>query len=390
MTYPTIFFNLAAGNQPASLLDTMFNIAGGMGNIPTTAVGTNAITLTPNTNYYQPAAYANYQMVTFAAVATSNGAVTAALGALAQLKVYMPTLIQAGSGDMVLGTHYTMVFCSDLDAANGGWLVLNATVTANVQPVQGGRKQFKATNNSGTPNTQVDIAADEVMLENTLGGTYKAAPIANTINLGATGANALDTGAIAASKIYYLWVIYNSAAALSATNPAGLASLSSTAPTMPAGYSYKALLGVCVTDAGSLILRFTQLDNYWSYRIVAGSSTLTYPALATGVMGTYSTTSAALTYFDIPLTNFVPPAPLVSKVYFQASTQYANATASALIVAPTADYSGPNTTHPAPLCLPATASLTQIVSFAPEATSVKGSSNAGGAAVCLVGFDLNL
>ena len=48
MAFPTIFANLSAGNQPASLLDTMFNIAGAAGAIPCTAAGTNAITLTPD------------------------------------------------------------------------------------------------------------------------------------------------------------------------------------------------------------------------------------------------------------------------------------------------------------------------------------------------------
>jgi len=95
MAFPTIFANLSAGNQPASLLDTMFNIAGAAGAIPCTAAGTNAITLTPITNFYQPGAYANYQMVSFVAASNATGAVTIRLGALAFVKLFMPSGLQA-------------------------------------------------------------------------------------------------------------------------------------------------------------------------------------------------------------------------------------------------------------------------------------------------------
>ena len=156
MTYPTVFANLAAGNEPLSLFDTMFSIAGQQGNIPCTASGTNTLTLTPGTNYYVPAAYTNAQIASFKAVATSTGAMTIQIGGLALLKLFTAAGVQCNSGDVVINTHYAVQYWSDLDSGNGGFIILNATVTAIANPVQGTFKNLKITN-GGTPNTQVAV-----------------------------------------------------------------------------------------------------------------------------------------------------------------------------------------------------------------------------------------
>lgn len=71
-----------------------------------------------------------------------------------------------------------------------------------------------------------------------------------TAAIDAAGANGLDTGAVAANTVYYVWVIDDS----SGTNsPAGLFSLSSSAPTMPTGYDKKRVLAKVVTDVSSNI-----------------------------------------------------------------------------------------------------------------------------------------
>ena len=68
---------------------------------------------------------------------------------------------------------------------------------------------------------------------------------------GTAGANALDTGSIAADTWYYIFLI----AKVDGT-VAGLASLSSTAPTMPTDYVYKRRVGSFLTDATSDIIVF--------------------------------------------------------------------------------------------------------------------------------------
>jgi hypothetical protein len=68
-------------------------------------------------------------------------------------------------------------------------------------------------------------------------GFYTAPSVNITIQTGVSGAGGLDTGTIANSTWYSVWVIYNG------TTVSGLLSLSATSPTMPSGYTYKARVG---------------------------------------------------------------------------------------------------------------------------------------------------
>ncbi len=113
---------------------------------------------------------------------------------------------------------------------------------------------------------------------------------ATTVSIASTGANALDTGTIAASTVYYLHMIFNSKAP--ATVGAFVLSLSATAPTLPAGYDVFALHGYMITTAGSVITKF--------YTTGAGSDrslfwdTSIATALTTGSPGTVTGTPTAV------------------------------------------------------------------------------------------------
>jgi hypothetical protein len=89
----------------------------------------------------------------------------------------------------------------------------------------------------------IDVDADEIILHNVARESYRAISVNLTIDITASGANGLDTGAEATAE-YYVWVIYNP----STDTVAGLLSLSATAPTMPSGYTYKALVSACKND----------------------------------------------------------------------------------------------------------------------------------------------
>ncbi len=118
-------------------------------------------------------------------------------------------------------------------------------------------------NDATTPHTKLDVAAGicrdsnniiDMNLGNYLGqsgiGTANSATV---INFAVHGANGLDTGTIAASTFYYIFVIGDS----SEKKPvAALASLSATAPTLPFGYDSIRLIGCCLTDASPFILAF--------------------------------------------------------------------------------------------------------------------------------------
>jgi hypothetical protein len=112
-------------------------------------------------------------------------------------------------------------------------------------------------NNATTPNTKLDISAGTArdsnnVMDITLGAANPnlqnitvTAPL--TINAAINGANGLDTGTFAASKVYNVYAIADSryiqpVAALLSLN-------SSSTPTMPFGYDSYRLIGYAVTDA---------------------------------------------------------------------------------------------------------------------------------------------
>jgi hypothetical protein len=77
-----------------------------------------------------------------------------------------------------------------------------------------------------------------------------------TADITASGANGLDTGAEANSTWYYGWVI-----AKADGTKAALLSTSSSAPTMPSGYTYKALVSAVRNNSGGNFIAYRQFGN---------------------------------------------------------------------------------------------------------------------------------
>lgn len=114
-------------------------------------------------------------------------------------------------------------------------------------------------NNATNPNYQLDISADYIVVENSSNVALKLATWSLTVDITASGANGLDTGSEASNTWYFVWAIYDG------TNKRGLLSTSSTAPTMPGGYTYKALLGAWRNDGSSNFKVGRQVDNEFFY-----------------------------------------------------------------------------------------------------------------------------
>lgn len=335
MSFPTTFFNLPAGPNSAALLDAMFAILGQSGIIPSNATAVaNAITLTPNSNFYSPTSYANNQSVVFTAPATSTGPVTAAFPGLGFVKVFTPSGIQAGSGDIVINSNYLMVFFANLDGGNGGFLIINSQLPSIAQPTAGSFKNLKLTNTtSGTPNSQVTPTADELVLENASGGTVRLTSFAPAVtNILSTGANGLDTGAVAAATWYAWWAIYNPTTATAA----GLLSTSFTNPTLPAGFTYKARFGAFITDGSSNLHRVLQLGRNAQYVIQTSGPTLLPPVMASGTAGTYSTTNPVLA--SVSTTAFVPPT--ASKIRISFYNAWKGGSSVSALLAPNVNWGG--------------------------------------------------
>lgn len=138
--------------------------------------------------------------------------------------------------------------------------------------------------NASNPTFQVDVDATNILLKTTGGDVYTANAVNLTADITASGADGLDTGSEANSTWYFIWVIYNS------TTVASLLSTSSTAPTMPSGYTYKGLVGAVYNDSGGDFDWFHQEGNFVTLNETSAASGLT-----------------ATTLTSIDISAFVPP-----------------------------------------------------------------------------------
>lgn len=124
-------------------------------------------------------------------------------------------------------------------------------------------------NNVGTPNTKVDVAAGACRDSTNFINIDLLASV--TIDFTTTGANALDAGTIAASTWYHIYAIGKADGVTSA----GLASTSASAPTMPSGYSYKRRIGSVLTDGASHLILFDQVWDEFLWSVPVGDVAVT-------------------------------------------------------------------------------------------------------------------
>ena len=213
-----------------------------------------------------------------------------------------------------------------------GLLVNSTTLTAPAFPPKG---SFSNLSIKVASNTTVTVAAD--LVTTTDGTNYLTTALSGTINLGTNGAaNALDTGTIAQSTWYSIWAI-----AKSDGTTAGLASTSASSPTLPSGYTYKARIGWVRTVSGS-----AQLYGTWQFgkrtQYVPGlAQTTIIPIFASGVQGTYSTTSPTLATATI--SGVVPSTASEIHVYASAwNGGVGGSSVSNIIVAPATTWGGTN------------------------------------------------
>lgn len=135
----------------------------------------------------------------------------------------------------------------------------------------------------------VDIDASSIVLKDGV-DAYEATSVNLTADITVSGINGLDTGS-EANIWYYIWVIYNG------TTVASLLSASSTAPTMPSGYTYKALVGAVKNTSGDFV-NFKQSGKKYMYVVE--------PTVASGTFGSGSwTTTDISAFFPSALTDFV-------------------------------------------------------------------------------------
>lgn len=146
-------------------------------------------------------------------------------------------------------------------------------------------------NDATTPNNIIDIALG-TCLDSTQ--TFQLSlPAAITINITLAGLNGLDTGSVAASTVYAIYLVadpFHNAAT------GAVFSTSLTGPTMPSGYGAYSLIGYCATDASKHILKA-----YWT----AGNTGNRY-MMFDAPQATAVTAGNATSYTAVDLTKWVP------------------------------------------------------------------------------------
>lgn len=212
---------------------------------------------------------------------------------------------------------------------------ISAIASANAISVQGAFKNLAASA-TGT-NATVTVAVDEIAVESAANAYKTLRGVALSIDSAAAGANGLDTGALATSTWYSVWVIWNGA------TTAGLLSLSATAPTLPAGYTHKARVGWARTDgtANKYPLGFTQYGKSVQYKVAPATNVPTTPVMASGVAGSIGTP----TYVAVGVGSVVPPTCASLVIALAAISNYGG------MVAPNPNYGAAYTgANQAPVC----------------------------------------
>lgn len=188
----------------------------------------------------------------------------------------------------------------DVSALQADVIALEAQVQKVGQPDYRG---LYVSNDLTNPTTKIIIAAGQA-LGLDVGGVFcwplklasAMTKLMTSTWAAGTGNGGLDTGSVAANTWYYPWLILN----LTSSAVDVLLSASSTAPTMPSGYTVKRRLrGAFLTDAATSICGFSQDANYvtaWSNSAAAPSTNKTFQ----DVDATNPGTSAVLATLTVP------------------------------------------------------------------------------------------
>jgi hypothetical protein len=175
---------------------------------------------------------------------------------------------------------------TEAPSKNAVWDLLGTGIS-----VRDSYRGLKALINATHTDHQVDLTIDEIVLQDVNYFPKTIRSVSVTIDLAAAGANGLDTGSEAGSTWYYLWVL-----AKADNTACGVFSLSSTTPTFPAGYTFKALVGAVRNDSSSNFVPFSQINN----KVVRANTWMVSAGVET-------------TYTAIDVTAFVP---VTAKVLF--------------------------------------------------------------------------
>ena len=196
---------------------------------------------------------------------------------------------------------------------------------------------------------------------------FAASSLSASLSIASNGAvNTLDTGTAAASTWYYVFAISNG------STTGALASLSSTAPTLPGGYTYQTRIGAFLTDGSANIKAYLQNGRHWQY--INGGSGL--PRMASG--------STSGSWSAIAWAAYAPPTVASMRLIGNTNT-------GTIGIAPNSSYAtGISATNAAPLRQYGGITITGPVEIVPESSNVYWLGSAAGDGMFILGFEDNL
>lgn len=292
------------------------------------------------------------------------------------------TIVKGHNQALVAGDISGAGFRAELqyDLTLDKWVLLNPATgvsSSAAASIQGAFKNLQVSSSGLSAN--VIVTADEIAVESAANEYMTLRGVNLTIAGTASGAaNGLDTGALATSTWYSVWVIWNG------TTTAGLLSTSAAAPTLPGGYTHKALVGWVRTDASGnkYPLAFKQAGGRAQYVVTAGSNVAALPQIISGVQGNPATP----TWAAAAIGGVVPPGArtFIGTLFAQGS--------GVVSVAPNNAYgAASSTTNPPPACFNTsgnTAAGNHAFSFAIESSNIYFASSLAGGGVSCLGWEL--
>jgi hypothetical protein len=151
--------------------------------------------------------------------------------------------------------------------------------------------QLQISNDATTPNTKLDIGVGTILDSTATFQLTNGAPV--VIDATHNGLNGLDTGTLAASTVYCVYLV---ADPVNLQTTGAMISLSYVTPLLPFSYSAFSLIGYVTTDASAHFLK-----GYWT--VSNGSSHL---FMYDAPQATAVTAGAAVTATGVALTALVP------------------------------------------------------------------------------------
>jgi len=250
--------------------------------------------------------------------------------AVATLSTPSGAFVPTGGSTFAVQASEMLLAITDGTNWNIGQLVNPSIPNSSIGHSLPGANSLKITNDGTTPNTKIDVSATYVTLANSSGVSTSFTSFSCTLNLSINGLNGLDTGSIAASTWYNIYIISN----LSTTGC--LASTNSSSPTLPSGYTYFYRVGAMETDGSNNLYRTLQTGNKSRYVITGTSNTSSYP---------FTTTSATSSWVAYQVTGNNTGSPTTSTEVLSNLYSVSGLESG---VAPNANYAAPVSGNPMP------------------------------------------